>query len=57
MFKKLEAVFENTFNNGVWGIKRCAITNVERLYKKIGSLVHLEVARGHLRKLKAVFRN
>ena len=53
-FKKLEAVFLNTFNHGVWGNTRCVITNVKRLYKKIGNLVHLETARGHFRKLEAV---
>ena len=43
---KIEAVFESTFNQRVWGIKLCEIKNVERLYHIIGRFDHLEVARG-----------
>ena len=41
----------------VWGIKRYAIKNVKRLYKKIGGLDHLEATKGLLRKLEAVKEN
>ena len=42
LIRKLVAVFESIFDHRVWGIKRCAIKNVERLYNKIGGLDHLQ---------------
>ena len=56
-FKKIEAGFESIFDHRVWGIKRFAIKNVKRLYKKIGGLDHLEATKGLLRKLEAVFES
>jgi len=57
LIRKLVAVFESIFDHRVWGIKRCAIKNVKRLFKKIRGFDHLEATKGPLRRLEAVFES
>ena len=56
-FKKLEAVFLNTFNHGVWGNTRCVITNVERLYKKNWKFGPFGGRQRPFQKIRGHFRN